>query len=347
MKYISLAIACFILNACGNKDSDRDEGTPASYTSQETAANSSSSNLEEAMDILSDSDQENSNATALALTEPTRELTRTCVVEGATAKVNINASFEANLTKETRLGSVVQTFTKTADMTRIWSKEGSSVACNANGLYAEVTFAPVMTGTKTEITFNRKGERSVSTTLKNGTKVSRGVTTEVEGSRNVIWVSQTQGSGTSIVRSKIVSSTATRGKTETDRSGAKSDEESTVETLSAAPLAIDVTYPSAISTTASSRLIKSGTIKAATVGQGRIESDFQNLLVSFSDTGCQPESGKVVSRIYAEGVETPARIIQIEASAGVYVATDITDAANPAVIEDFDYQFCDVRNFNN
>ncbi|MES2746073.1 MAG: hypothetical protein V4655_11640 [Bdellovibrionota bacterium] len=346
MKVIPSILVCVLLTACGDKDSDRDEASSASFTSQESASTSSSSNLDEAMDILSDSDQENSSGATLTLTSAAKDLTRSCVVNGSNAEVSIHASFESTLDRDNRFGSTSQSFTKSADLKRIWSKEGSQIGCSTNLKHAVVDFSADLSGLKTDVAFERKSERKASITSKKGSVTSRSANAEVQGTRSISWISQTVAAG-SVLRSKIVSSSATRTQTDVAKDGTTTVREYTIGTASDKPLAIDVTYSSVTAAAPSSRLIKSGTILATTTGKGRVESTFSNLLVSFSDSSCQPESGKIRSSVYAEGSEEASVIIEIEAANGSYVATDVTDSVNPVILEDFEYQLCDLRSFNN
>ncbi len=346
MKYISFALACTLFTACGTQDEGNSQQT-AALTSQAGASTTASSNLDEVMNILSDSDQEGSPlALGLALEQPTKAITRSCVVEGTSAKVDIKSSFSKDAEVKGKFFSSTHTIDMNAEITRIWKKEGASIGCNAALTHADFDPNSDLTGLTTDITFKRTAERSSVRTAKSGVVSTHSVQAITEGSRSITWASFSKNTDNTVVRNKTVSSNATSKRTVVEKDGTSSEANLTLATASAEPLAIEVTFPSETSRDASARTIKTGKLIATISGSGHVESTFDNLKVSFADSSCQPESGSVVNKVFAEGAASPSVIIKIEAASGSYTVTDITDAANPKEIEDFEYQLCDVRDFN-
>ena len=343
MKFISLALACTLFSACGKDDDSTN--SPAALTTQESASTNSASNLDESMNILSDSDQETSG-TALTLNADVNK-TRACAVDGDAAKVSVTWNFSNEAGSNGKFANISQKIDMSAELTRVWKKSGSSIACNSGNTHVALDLSSDLTGLTTDVTYKRSHERAASRTAKNGTITTRSVKAVTAGTRSIVWSSSVVNVDTTVTRSKSVASTGTSTRTVIGKDGISTQTSFSVATASDAPLAVEVTYPSALASEPSSRMIKSGKLIATAAGSGRVESTFENLNVSFSASACAPESGNVINRVFAEGATEASVVIKIEAAGGTYTATDITDASNPKEIEDFEYQLCDVKSFNN
>lgn len=344
MKLIALSLLLALTTACGLKDENDDSQESSGSFTEEENLETVSLSLDESMDLLADSGDDNGES-GLSLLEAT--VTKTCTPVDQTAKVEFKNVFDSTIENSSRFGSFKQTMQREASVTRLWSQAGVTIGCHSNGKNAQIDFTQGMEGLKTDIDFSRTSERSSTRTKKNGTVVEKSMTMKSVGERTVAWESVTPGADGSVVRVKSVTTQSTIERSTKSGEDVLRSMKASVSTAEGAPLKIAVEFASALSGDPVSRTIQSGKILAAVEGKGRIESEFSNLKVKFSSEGCEPASGSVISSVFAEGETTASIVMKIEAEDGSYVATNITDSANPVVVEDFEYQLCDIRDFGN
>lgn len=340
---ISISLLSLVLvTACG-KSSDKDSAATSISSDTELSEASMSANFQDAMNAMSDSNAE-SGATSLALA-PVLEVTRSCVAGDGKATVDVSSEFSLDTTIGGPNLSVAFKAENTIEIERVWSKDGASIACAANGKFAAIDPASDLSGLEAHISFKRSLSTSRTiTNARKGTSKAQAAEISSEGTRTIHWDSQSEGSV--FTRALTIASDSSHTVNVTKQSGIAVSLVFTMATDASAPLVIETEKESLLSTGIAARTIKSGKIVASTAGRGRVESVYEGLKVAFADDGCDVESGKVTLSVFAEGSATAALIYQVNVEAGVAVVTNVTDASNPVEVEDFALPVCDARNFD-
>jgi hypothetical protein len=273
---------------------------------------------------------------------------RSCAVQDDKAVVTIKMDKTLGWERKSARFSFKASSTVENNISRTWSKEGSSVACNANGKSAAVDMEMDLTGYELDISVDRTASRSMERTLlKTGEKISKELNTSSTGERHVEWISQTTLADGSISREKSVCFSVQRSDSFVAKDGTVKDLNLSVSTLTDAPLQVTVVWDKlSRDRLLLSKLIESGTVKATHAGDGSIEASFSNLLMTFDSSSCAVTSGKMEAKIYAEGITTASKIYELTATNGIITVQDVTDSANPTDVDDFDYTPCDLKDFN-
>lgn len=341
--FISLSLLFAVTTACGTDKSDRTSTVAVAIVGDsELQTETASANLSEALEAAGDANESATSGTSLALAnEFTRD--RSCAVDGSKAVVTIANKFTANNSKDLKNVSIVQTRESSSNLSRSWSKDGSSIACAADNKHASIDFSANQTGLNLNVSFTRTDARTNTIThLKSGTAVNKSSSYTATGDRTVVWTGYTAGTAGSYTIDKKISSSATRVHKRKDKNGVEQTISLKVTTAEADPLMVSVLRDGqgAIST----RTIKSGTLTAES--DAKIESKFENLQLTFTADSCSPTSGQVTTKIFAAGATDPSAIYLITAADGAYTVSDITDPTKPLDVDDFSYELCNIHNFD-
>jgi hypothetical protein len=348
-----LASTLTTLSACGAGDASRkDAGGDSSKTIDSSSSMTGDSALSEqviaesvADGIASLADQ-GTTSTSLNLAGAEREssVTKSCAVDGSNAVVTVSSEINHEIERDGKNVSFTRVMTGSGTQTRTWSrtKDGAavSVECGPGGKSAKIDWKEEdLAGLKLDMEFSRT--RSVESTMVNNRRGTTRTTTSsfsVSGKRSSLWGEVVDGAEQGfIVREKTVTSSVTRKLSAKNSQNLDRNLEFTVATAENAPLQVRVSR--SISTSSvDSKLIRSGTIVASRVGDGRIETSFDNLLVKYSAGECAAASGSVTTKIFKEGSAEADRELKLTVTDGEVTLVDVSTGAE---VEEFQFDACD------
>lgn len=328
---IALCLVGSMPLSCGQSD---DDDTPAAKSpldkdasgndtaatqlaaDEELAGDSVAAQVDEAIAAVVEDQSESATSSSLQLADVDKskklERYRKCTAEGGKATVEIKKSAERSWTFEGPVRQGQNEFKQLAEVTRIWSREGGTVACAASGKHADLKRTE-MKGVSLAAKFKRTRSRSASlTNTKKGTTKSRSAKFNAEGSRTISW-SDVQVKGGQITLTKTVSQEVTRTLEITNKKGEQKTLEQTVSTDPTAPLKI-VVVRSESSDALVSRTIVSGKKVATFKDGGRIETSFDNVKYE-AGKGCYASSGKITGAVYGKDQTEPATSFTIDFAA--------------------------------
>ncbi len=338
---------------CGQSNDERAVSSTSSSLITDSAESEAavSASLGEALDSLSDTNMV-SNASSLSLlnlaADASFTMDRKCTEQDSKALVTINIDKSISWERTLPRFTINASSTIENEISRTWMKEGSDVACTANGKFAAIDFESDLSGYQLDVTIDRSAARKLERlNLKTQEKITRSLASSVTGTRQVQWLSQSALADGSISRSKSLSFTTERSDSFEAKDGIVKDLKLSIATLEAAPLQVTVIWDKlSKGRQLLSKEIESGTIKASRQGGGSIETSFNKMLMKFTSTSCELVSGTLEAKIYVEGESPPAKIYQLTAEEGTVTVKDVTDPAKPETVEDFDYSPCDIKDFN-
>ena len=352
----SLVSLLFILPiSCGDSEEERAEtatSTTSISSSDDASSESVSTNLTDALETLSDSNISSSSA-SLALQGGgganglTVDRSKSCAVDGDNAVVSIESTISGSVEFTTARASISREVTGSGTTTRTWSQTDASVLCNDDATRAAIDWeAGDISGLSLSAVIERSKSSSGSKTItSSGEEYTKSKSSSASGTRDITWISHTDNDDGTFTRVKSVSSSITRS---SDSSNSRTDESIslslTVATVEDSELQITVVRDST-SKDLVSKLISSGSLKASESEESYVVTSFEDYLLSFSDESCEATSGKVTSQFYEAGSEEPSKTYELTVTDGAYVLMDITDAENSVEVEEFDYDLCDIQNF--
>ncbi len=340
-----------LLLGCGQDSSARKSSSAQLSSGSLASQEALTASYSEAMDALSDSNLTANSSTSLMLSAPinTQDFQKSCQASGDKALVSISGQRSISFDRSNARVSIEGSRTMTQKLERIWSKSGSSVACNANGKGAAIDFEADISGYQLEVSIDRSASRSLKVSnLKKGTSTTASAETSMKGSRSISWLSQSVAADGAITREKSISFSVTRSSQVLDKDGSSSSLSQIVKTVDGAPLVVSSTWDS---------LGKNRQLLAKTIKQGKLhvqsasgssymEASFDSMALSFSSSECSIKSGSMTASIYESEGASASTIYKLSAIDGVISVQNITDAENPIDVDDFDYTPCDLKDFN-
>ncbi len=379
MKWTKVTIISLSLSACGVSNDRVSNKAGAILTDSELTKEAVNVNLSDAYNALVDANLVQSSSSALALHDHAHageansdgtgkaehdgsKREKTCEVKDTSAIETVDASIDHSFNHDGKHLSINAVHEGSTKIVRTWSKEGSSIACK-NAKRADINLDGDVTGLKLSVSFERslaraleisKGETGSSSTegstgASNGSKkdlIKKSMSLSAKGTRDIAWVAyEAKADGTS-VHSKTIVSSSERTHKRLDKNGVEQVLSYSVQVGKDEPLKVAVTYEGSVKAhNVISKVIESGSIESSRSGDGKIVSTFEQLTLNFDDHECVPASGKMISKIFAEGASEPSKILELSAADGDYTLTDVTDAANPKVLEDTDFEMCDIGDY--
>ena len=348
---LSLTLFSALLLGCGGTDDARVEGGSSTQLAADSDLSQAtvSASLTESLDSLSDTNLVVSSGTSLALSgaalENTATVDKTCAVAGDTAVVTINRDRTNTWELTTKRMTISSSLVASQDIVRTWSKEGTAIACS--GKSAAIDFEGDLTGYKLDVTVDRTAERSFERTLIKTQEAVKSSSKNVsKGTRSVEWLSQTANADGTFTRSKSIAFSVAHSIAIVNAKKEAKAIDLKVETKADAPLKVAVTWDKLSEGRAlQSKLIKSGTIVASKDGAGSMEATFSNILLTFTADACALTSGSMTAKVYAEGKTEVSKAYALTAVDGDVTVEDVTDAANPVAVDDFEYSPCDLKDF--
>ena len=275
---------------------------------------------------------------------------RACVVEGDTAKVSISTTMDRSMTKDRPNMSMSRTVSGSSTQTRIWSMTKSGVAvpvlCGPNNKAALIDWSGDLAGMKLDVSFERSRSHSISMTNKKKGKEKtweHSRSFSASGNRKIEWSAVDAAVTTAIVREKTISSNVNRTVNVTKKDGSKEELAFAVKTSDDAPLKVRVERDKTTKAL-QKKTIKSGTIVATRNTDGRIESSFSDVVLSFDGKECVGDSGSVVTKFYAEGSAEPVKQLKLTIDGGVYTLTDLVTGEEKGELTEIG---CDAEDFAN
>jgi len=343
----SLALASTVLVSCGKSDDTREAtGSSSQLNSDSVAAEQSvAASFSEAMDSLSDGSTESSSASLALADTKDGVVSKSCAVDGDKAVVTLKTDRSFSWERTVRRSSLSMSSEAEAERTRTWSKEGTSLECE--GESAAIDFRGDLTGYNLDVAIKRSVSRNFERkNLQNNELVKKSYSASVDGTRSIKWLSQTTQTDGSISRETSVSMLVNRSMSFFNKEGQTQTLALSIRTLEDAPLRITNIWDSlAKGRQLLSKEIQSGTIRAGKEGDATLEASFSDLKLQFSSSKCEVVSGQMSAKLFPAGATEAIRSYLLTVVEGEIKVQDVTDAANPVEIEDFEYSPCDLRDF--
>ena len=346
-KFIALCLASLLPLACNESDSrEVVEGVTALISSETGSSETVSTNLSDAINLLSDSNI-SSSSTSLALQGSPLDVEREkkCEADGDNAVVTISSSASGVSEYSTIRADISKEITGSSSVERVWSKESAAVECDDNNKRAAINWnADDISGLSLSVNVSRTKSSDTTRTKKSDeSTMELSKSSSSKGTRTVEWASHTENGDDTFTRVKTVVSSMEHTKS-ISKDGEDLEMSFTVATEENAPLEISVTR-NASTKDLVSQLISSGTLRSTESSGAYVLTSFSNYSLEFTDDECTPVSGSLTSVFYEEGSEDPIKTLELVVADGEYTLTDTTDSSNPEVVEDFDYDLCDVQDF--
>ena len=313
------------------------------YTSNSIAAESTMISVSDAMDSLTDTNTFSSSGGNLFLTaakDLTFEKQKNCETADNNAVVNINVTISGESLITRKSNEFQKNIEGNRKTVRTWSWENQEVPCSADSKHASIDWSATdLEGLRTSITTTKTRNTTVN---KNG-DYFRKVTRKVEATRSVTWLSHVNNGDGTFTRTKSITNQVTRTR-DVSKKGKDFSLKYAIATKEDAPLAISVTRNTADRKLVSKK-VTAGSLIFGNSNSDYVLSEFSNLTINFSADSCIVNSGKVTSSFFKEGETEPVKKIELTASNGIYEVLDITDIENPVIIEDLDYESCNIKSF--
>ena len=275
---------------------------------------------------------------------------RECKVDGNNAVVKISTTMDRSESIERPNVSMSRKISGASSQTRIWSKskDGAAVAvvCGPNNKAAAIDWESDLAGMKLDLTFERSRSNAVSITNKKRNKTfERSRSFSASGSRTISWgtLDTANTDASIIVREKTVVSNVNRKIKAVNKKGETNDLEFSVKTAADAPLLVRVERDKTTKAL-KKKTIKTGTVVATRVTDGRIESTFSDVVLTFDGDKCVGDSGSVLTKFYAEGGTEAVKSLKLTIQDGVYSLTDALTGEDKGEIDAIG---CDAEDFAN
>ena len=345
-KLVPALVIGLTFSSCGLRDKrqnaeNTENNIPSSNaTTGQINENSEVANLAlgDAIDAIADS-QSSSSETGLALAEAgaSRDLhfSKTCTETESGAHVVIDRSFEANQKLDTRRFTMERSVSATVKKNRYWSKTGDELVTCFNERRADIPLTGDMTGYNLKVDVEKsKSVSSIGTNKINENTVSRSHSHSMTGNREINWDEQSTDDEGNTTRIITVSSDVTRNqKIESNRRNLEI--EANIKTVDDNPLKLAKTFNSGELISA---IIQSGGLSVTRTNKDTMAISFEELAFSF-DESCVAESGSA-SIEFTDADGNTTRSFKVEVSEGELILTNLlTDE----VVEDFDFDLCDIR----
>lgn len=335
-----------LFTACGKKDSDSDtspfSGDSSIVEDEALSQESFEGSMSDALATLSDSNETSESATlALANHETNRDTIkdRSCEKkEDGSVVVLAERSIDRTFEIERPRLTATHTIKGSHSMERIWTAD-FAIDCT-EGDTVNVDWKSDVAGLKLVANVSRSLENEHTLTHTSGRSVERSVTIKAEGQREIEWLASEEADGL-ITRDKVVKSSMTRSVKTDNSKGVEKDLNFTVETKEDAPFEIQVVR-NASTLALQSKTIASGTLVATRANDGRVESTFENLKMTFADGACQLATGKVTASFFKEGSDSADKSYELTIVDGVATLKDVNSGEE---IEDFDLPGCSLSDF--
>lgn len=271
---------------------------------------------------------------------------RACEQQGDNAVVTISTEMNRAVNVSKTNMTMSRTISGSSKQTRTWSrsKDGATVAvaCGSGKKAAAIDWKSDIAGLKLDLSFERSRSHVVKMeNKKNGKSFEHSRSFSASGTRSVVWGAvDSTSSSSDIVRSKNVTSSVNRKFKAKNKQGEEKEVELTIKTKDLAPLSVVVERDS--STMAlKKKTIKSGTLVATKNSDGRMESSFSNVVLTFDGKECLGESGSIETKIFAQDSEEPVKTLVLSIDQGVYTLKDSSSGEEKEV----DSIGCDAEDF--
>lgn len=360
MKTKIFLTAVVLLAGCGRANKDEvdqtSQGAQALISDESLAQDSVSTNVDEGVSALADEvggaslglvDSDELSLTGAGLSRDST-FTKTCEVKDGAAVVTIHSDFSWDKVIENLKKRLHEVFSGKGDQTRTWTKvdaSGAPVAmeCNTNGRTAKIDWKNVA-GLKLSLVFERARARLWEmTNKKTNVTTSFSHSFSAIGSRLVVWDSQIAkpDDATSIVRHKTITSTAKRTLQTKKKDGTATQMNFEIATKDGSPLSIEVVRK-AVDLSLVSKTIQSGVLVAKNGGEGRVETSFDTVKISFASGECQVLSGSIITKIFADNSDNAVKTYKLTIDGGDYSLVDVATGDEKT---DFDLPGCDPEDF--
>ena len=321
-KQTIIAIATLgLVLSCGVEDEKPENTSTVSKTEGNTTQGVSSDADLASEDISSQADSaiastvnfEAGSTTALALVEEKGgvEAERDCEVdEAGNTVVTISREHTKEKTFTRKNIEREVNMTKSANITRSWKKEGTTIDCNEDK--TRIALSPdQFEGAVLTVSFNREFAQSH--------KMTRGETTKSfnrskssEGTRTVTWLSSSLDGEIFTGKKSIVmdvKSTVTR----LNKDGEDSENQFSLVTAEDAPLVVEVTREKGTKSWLKRTIVSGKTIGTNQDG-GRIEITYDNAHFT-KEAECDPVSGKVTGAIFEKDGTEALKSFEVDLAA--------------------------------
>lgn len=295
-------ISIGLMLGCGNVEDKKTKANTETETSTETvtadttlAAEDTSTQATSALESVTGLDS--TATTALALTagfnksgDFTKTEERDCSVseDGTTVTVTIAKTKEKEQTHTK--GEITKSISskKTSNITRTWTKDGASLACNDGNTHIALKPSE-LTGATMKAEFSREFSGAMERTKGEETKTfSR--TRSATGTRTITFNSATAADGNVTINKTVKISTAIEA-TRLNKKGESTSTNITMVTAEDAPLVLEVVKKDSDRSWVSRKIISGKTIGTNADG-GSLTMTWENALFT-KDTECEPVSGTV------------------------------------------------------
>ncbi len=340
--------SCLLLS-CGTKDTT--EGTDTDLIDDEVAAEAASVNIEEILDLLSDTNVTSSANSSWQLQSNRNQIEysikRTCSKGELATTVTVEKNVTGTISYARAKATMLRTVAGKGTIARKWSKDKQALDClDTNQAVAFDWSKTGITGLMVTINFERNRTDSITRTLKrNDQELTKHITWSAAGSRDMTWLSHIDNEDGTFSRTIEMSSQVTR-----ERLIANDLLENQISM--SLNIASSAEFPLQITTVRNdetfslvSKTIASGQIESTAASGQKIVTTFDQLQVSFSAASCQMVSGSLQLTFFEVDDTQAAKVLKLEVEDGEFTMTDITDSGSPQTIEDFDYDPCQLANF--
>ncbi len=264
-----------------------------------------SSQVDDAISALSDQDEQPESlslALAAVLTGERKLISRTqtCSEDEAAGTATVQISAEHSGENKLEVGNISRSnsWSREFAKTKVWSKDGGAIACNDNGMTADVPLAD-MSGVSLKVDFKGMRKHSiVRTNKRNNVEISRIVEFSISGSRDMKVDKAELGDDNLYSVEKTIATKVDRQVSITRRDGSAQQLQFGAETSENAPLKILVERDGT-SLELKARTVKSGTIVTKFKDGGSLEASFDNVRYENRDSKliCGAVSGVVTGKI--------------------------------------------------
>ena len=329
--FMSVASSVFVVFGCSSDSKDKADQSSVSAASEANSivsvasisADAVDSTIGDAMQALSDGSD---SAAGLSLIAPgSTDVTRTasCELSGESAVQTLIRTMTKTMEKDGPRMTMVHTLKGEDSKIRTFSQPGVQLACNGEQKVPEIDWSKDVAGITMSAQIKRAMTHTITTTkLANGDVREFIRTSSAEGTRTHKWLSAVKDAAASTITvEKEVTSSMTLIRNVTNRNGAEETIQMTLATKDGSPLKIQMVRDSE-NWDLKSRTIQSGTLVAARLGDGRIESAFKDLLITFAEEECSLVSGEVTATIYKEGESVAAKTLVFKVVNGEYSLGD-------------------------
>jgi hypothetical protein len=345
--HLIFATTAMIANSCSDVDDENrsEQGVTSSQFFSDSAnqVDAIDAALEETLAALSDSSSSQSSA-ALMLQSGAVTKSKICEQQDQSAKVSINRSIDRSFEKDKPKISIQKSISGSLELTRIWSHADQSVDCSDDSR-PNISWDNDITNVSLEVTFERSKSIQMTKVLKQKdiTK-QQSKTLSSSGTRSITWTAHNEADG-KITRDKIMSFSSNKSMSSQDQDEEKKEQAWSMKSETDNPLEITVVR-SAEDKSLISKKIKTGAIISTSDSGVITKAVFENYLLSFENGLCRLVSGTISFTMYTSESDSEKRYTISVDSDGEYILTDITDADNETVVDDYDFDGCQADSFS-